>query len=168
MTRDENFELVIADYQSADVDIESQLKASSLPRCTPTLPLPPSLAVLCVCVCVCVCGRWKVISLSGSFSRSGGLQAGLDYVTVSEGLVCMVWQLVLFSGPQQYCDDGGHAPHPPSWLGGVHSQSKTHTYTYSGSYTHTLSLSLSLSLSACGAGDDGVCSNVLSPQSRLH
>ena len=37
-------------------------------------------------VCVCVCGRWKVISLSGGFSRSGGLQAGLDYVTVSEGL----------------------------------------------------------------------------------
>ena len=80
-TGDENFELVVVDYQSADLDIEAELRASSLPRSTPPPPPPLSLAV-----CVCVC-RWKVISRIGGFSRSGGLQAGINYVTVSVGRV---------------------------------------------------------------------------------
>jgi hypothetical protein len=53
VTGDENFELVIVDYQSADLDVEAELQASSLPR-------------------------WKVVSVTGGFSRSGGLQAGID------------------------------------------------------------------------------------------
>ena len=34
-------------------------------------------------VLVSVPGRWKVIHEKGPFSRSGGLQVGVDYVTVS-------------------------------------------------------------------------------------
>ena len=60
VTKDEHFQLIIVDYQSADLDVEAELKASSLPR-------------------------WKVIKMSGGFSRSGGLQAGINYVTVSVG-----------------------------------------------------------------------------------
>ena len=37
---------------------------------------------LCVCVCVCV-HSWHVINKEGAFSRSGGLQAAIDYVNVS-------------------------------------------------------------------------------------
>ena len=60
VTKDEHFQLIIVDYQSADLDVEAELKASSLPR-------------------------WKVVKMSGGFSRSGGLQAGINYVTVSVG-----------------------------------------------------------------------------------
>ena len=69
---------MIVDYQSDDLDVEAELRASSLPRYTPG-PLPPRLPhPLSVT-------RWKVISKIGGFSRSGGLQAGIDYVTVSGG-----------------------------------------------------------------------------------
>jgi hypothetical protein len=65
VTRDEHFELIIVDYQSADLNVEAELKASSLPR-------------------------WKVISLSGDFSRSGGLQAGIDYVSDPNSIVMTI------------------------------------------------------------------------------
>ena len=46
MTKDEHFELIIVDYQSADLDIEAELRASSLPRShthTHSPSLPPFL-----------------------------------------------------------------------------------------------------------------------------
>ena len=53
--------LQISTVMYGDLDVAAELRASSLPR-------------------------WKVISMTGGFSRSGGLQAGIDYVTVSGGV----------------------------------------------------------------------------------
>lgn len=64
-TQDDNFELVIVDYESEDIDVEAVLRKSSLKR-------------------------WKVIHEKGPFSRSGGLQAGVEYVTNPDSIVMTI------------------------------------------------------------------------------
>eukprot|EP00731_Ephydatia_muelleri_P026574 Em0018g674a len=64
-THDDHFELVVVDYESQDMDVESILKNSTLKR-------------------------WKYIKKSGPFSRSGGLQAGVDYVTNPNSIVMAI------------------------------------------------------------------------------
>eukprot|EP00731_Ephydatia_muelleri_P026583 Em0018g683a len=64
-THDDHFELVVVDYDSQDMDVESVLKNSTLKR-------------------------WKYIKKSGPFSRSGGLQAGIDYVTDPNSIVMTI------------------------------------------------------------------------------
>eukprot|EP00731_Ephydatia_muelleri_P026581 Em0018g681a len=64
-THDDHFELVVVDYESQDMDVESVLKNSALKR-------------------------WKYIKKSGPFSRSGGLQDGIDYVTDPNSIVMTI------------------------------------------------------------------------------
>eukprot|EP00731_Ephydatia_muelleri_P026579 Em0018g679a len=64
-THDDHFELVVVDYDSQDMDVESIMKNSALKR-------------------------WKYIKKSGPFSRSGGLQAGIDYVTNPNSVVMAI------------------------------------------------------------------------------
>ncbi|KAL5467149.1 hypothetical protein EMCRGX_G031341 [Ephydatia muelleri] len=64
-THDDHFELVVVDYESQDMDVESVLKNSTLKR-------------------------WKYIKKTGSFSRSGGLQAGIDYVEDPNSIVLTI------------------------------------------------------------------------------
>lgn len=64
-TQDEGFQLIIVDYQSIDIDIEDELINSILPR-------------------------WKVIQQSGEFSRSVGLQTGIDYISDPNSIIMTI------------------------------------------------------------------------------
>ncbi len=88
-TGDTNFNLIISDYNSTDMDIRKALQKSQLPRYV--------CVGGCVCVCFvyteseCVCTitapvefiRYQYVKLSGNFERSAGLQAGVDLINVS-------------------------------------------------------------------------------------
>lgn len=61
-TKDDHFELIVVDYDSEEGIIEEKLRDSSV-------------------------NRWHVINETGAFSRSRGLQAGIDYVTNPDSIV---------------------------------------------------------------------------------
>ena len=64
-TNDKNFQLIIVDYMSTDLDISAELEDSNIPR-------------------------WKLLVLDGAFSRSRGLQAGIDYVRDNNSVVMTI------------------------------------------------------------------------------
>ena len=92
-TGDTNFQLIIVDFVSTDLDIAAELKSSRIPRlaiflCSVSFLLPlPCVPSYKGWLCYDSSVRWKMLTVDEVFSRSQGLQVGIDYVEVSAVLL---------------------------------------------------------------------------------
>lgn len=86
---DNNFNLIITDYSSTDMDVKKALQKSSLPRygwCfIIKLNLLCSLSKICIFSTPVNLNRYDYMKLDGNFERAAGLQAGVDLIKVRIG-----------------------------------------------------------------------------------
>ncbi|MGH0120561.1 UNVERIFIED_CONTAM: hypothetical protein FKN15_009348 [Acipenser sinensis] len=71
-TRDENFNIIITDYSSTDMDVRRALRRAALPRIQATVSHPFRL-------------KFQYVKLKGKFERSRGLQAGINLIQEVNG-----------------------------------------------------------------------------------
>lgn len=81
-TGDSNFNLIITDYDSTDMDVKQALQKSSLPRSVLVFFSFSSQKKSLSLTCHCWFDRYQYVKLTGNFQRSAGLQAGIDLIDV--------------------------------------------------------------------------------------
>ncbi|MEQ2208508.1 hypothetical protein XENOCAPTIV_003563, partial [Xenoophorus captivus] len=86
-TGDSNFNLIITDYDSTDMDVEQALQKSSLSRSVLVCVVLWVFFLHEICfaagvACYCWFNRYQYVKLNGNFERSAGLQAGVDLIDV--------------------------------------------------------------------------------------
>jgi len=91
-TKDDNFNIIIVDFESEDMDVEQALRESSVPRYVSVCVRQSALYIRTlnaflehfqVCVYVCF-DRYEYLRREGNFERSAGLQIGVDTIEVRE------------------------------------------------------------------------------------
>ncbi|MEQ2159348.1 hypothetical protein GOODEAATRI_021905, partial [Goodea atripinnis] len=91
-TGDSNFNLIITDYDSTDMDVEQALQKSSLPRSVLVYVVLWVFFLHEICfaagvACYCWFNRYQYVKLNGNFERSAGLQAGVDLIDDDHSIV---------------------------------------------------------------------------------
>ncbi|KAG9336991.1 hypothetical protein JZ751_029905 [Albula glossodonta] len=124
-TKDDNFSIIIVDFQSEDMDVERALRESKVPRgaepaiislqaqhCRPlsltATKMKPSTLFYTPCVFVAV---YEYLRREGNFERSAGLQIGVDTIEDSHSIVFLCdlhihFPLNILESIRKHCVEG--------------------------------------------------------------